>query len=94
MKLSLYRRKSYRVKKGQSLADVASTFGLPVRLLAQENALTEEFFEGQILSIPACEGNLYVVSGGESKTLLCGSRENFEKKNRTKLLYIGQVVVL
>ena len=94
MKLSLCRPKYYRVKKGQTLSAVAKAFGLPPRILAVENALEEELFEGQILTIPPCEGNLYTVQGGESKTLLCGSAENFEKKNKTACLYIGQTVVL
>lgn len=94
MKLSLCRPKYYRVKKGQTLSAVAKAFGLPPRILAVENALSEELFEGQILFIPACEGNLYTVRGGESKTLLCGSAENFGRKNRTDCFYIGQVILI
>ncbi len=90
----LCRSEFYRVKRGQTLASVAEAFRIPARLLAAENLLTEEVSFGQILKIPAAEGNLYTVAGGESKKLLCGSEENFEKKNRTACLYIGQRVLL
>ncbi len=94
MKLSLGRPAYYRVKRGQTIASVAKTYALPPRLLAAENSLDGELFEGQVLRIPPPCGNLYVVRGGESKTLLCGSPENFEKKNGTACFYIGQTVVL
>ena len=94
MKLSLVKTRLYRVKRGQTLGCVASAFGLTPRILAAENDLSEELFEGQLLVIPEAEGNLYTVRGGESKTLLCGSKENFERKNRTSLLYIGQQVLI
>ncbi len=94
MKLFLTDRNLYRVKKGQTLALVAETFGLSPRLLAEENGLSAEISEGQILKIPAPCGNLYTVRGGESKELLCGSAENFRRKNGTKRLYVGQTVLI
>ncbi|MDE6059844.1 MAG: LysM peptidoglycan-binding domain-containing protein [Clostridia bacterium] len=94
MKLSICMPEFYRVKKGQTLREIAFTFGIPPRVLARENELSKEVYEGQVLRIPSCRGNLYTVRGGESKTLLCGSRENFEKRNGTKCLYPTQVIVL
>lgn len=84
----------YRVKKGQTLREIAFTFRIPPCVLARENELCEEVHEGQVLKIPKCRVNLYTVRGGESKTLLCGSKENFEQRNRTKCLYPTQVIVL
>ena len=94
MKLSFCVPDFYRVKKGQTLRDIAIAFRLPPRVLAKENALTGEVHEGQVLKIPVCEGNLYTVRGGESKSLLCGSKENFEERNGTKCLYPTQVIFL
>ena len=84
----------YRVKKGQNLQSVAAFFHLPPRYLALCNGLTGEPQEGQVLSIPKAKGNLYTVQGGESKSLLCGSREMFASQNGTGRLYIGQCVFL
>ncbi len=94
MKLELEQKTYYRLKKGQSLADVANAYGVPPRVLAAFNELKEEPREGRVLELPAERRNLYVVRGGESKAMLCGSDENFEERNRTKLLYIGQIVWL
>lgn len=90
----LLKRKFYRVKRGQTLADVASAFGLPARVLAARNSLQAEICEGQILEIPRERRDLYVVRGGESKTLLCGSPERFEELNGTRCIYPGQTVFL
>lgn len=84
----------YRVKKGQRVREIACAFGLPPRVLARENGLTEEAEEGQILKIPQERRNLYLVQGGESKTVLCGSAENFEKRNGTTRLYPTQIIFL
>ena len=94
VKLLLKDGGTYRVKKGQTLQDIASAFSCPERLLAVFNGLTEEVREGEVLFIPERKGNLYTVRGGESKTLLCGSREAFEKKNCTNCLYPTQTVLL
>lgn len=94
VKLSLNVPPWYRVKRGQTISTIAKTFRLPPRLLAACNGLEGEAEEGQVLSVPAVEGNLYVVRGGESKALLCGSEEAFEQKNKTACLYIGQTVLL
>ena len=94
MKLQLCEFEYYRVKRGQNLLSIAEAFFVPPRFLAVYNDLDDEPQAGRILKIPKQSGNLYVVKGGESKTLLCGSPENFEEKNKTTLLYPGQVVVL
>ena len=84
----------YRVKSGQTLASIARAFGVPVCLLARENRLTEEPSAGSVLEIPQNCGNEYRVKGGESRTLLCGSPENFLARNGTRALYPAQRVFL
>ncbi len=94
MKLLLSPQTRYRVKKGQTLAAIAEAFRLPPRALAALNCLKEEPEEGEILFLPEETGNLYTVRGGESKTLLCGSREKFREKNHTDCFYPGQRILL
>ncbi len=94
MKLEPELKTYYRLKKGQSLCDVARFYGVPPRVLAAYNRLEEEPPAGRVLQIPAERRNLYTVRGGESKALLCGSKENFEERNQTEHLYIGQIVWL
>ncbi len=94
MDLRLIRPLRYRVKRGQTVSSIARTYSLPPALLAAANDLKEEVEAGDILLIPATEGDLYTVRGGESRALLCGSAEKFEEKNGTSLLYIGQTVLL
>ncbi len=86
--------KFYRVKDGQTLAMVADAFSVPMTLLARENELRGEPFAGQVLSIPQHCGNVYRVKGGETRTLLCGSPENFLARNGTSALYPTQKVFL
>ena len=93
MKLSLRQPTLYRVKRGQSLQEIALAFGCTPQLLVARNALTEEPKAGAVLKIPPA-GNLYTVRGGESKTLLCGSPARFEELNGTAHFYVGQLVVL
>ncbi len=93
MKLCLVTPKYYRVKRGQTLSEVAETFHTTPRLLVLKNNLTAELWEGQILELPPA-GNLYRVRGGESRSMLCGSMKAFEEKNGTRRLYVGQTVVL
>lgn len=82
------------VREGQTLSALAKAYRLPESLIVKENGLTEELFEGQILRIPKARGNLYTVKAGESKTLLCGSPENFYKRNGTHILYPTQRILL
>ncbi len=84
----------YRVKSGQTLSCIARAFCVPVCLLARENNLSREPCAGQILKIPRNCGNEYRVKGGESRTLLCGSAENFYGRNGTHALYPSQRVFL
>lgn len=93
MELRLYRAAVYRVKRGQSLADIARTFGVTARLLAAVNHLKKEPEEGQVLLLPP-SGDRYVVRGWESRTLLCGSPERFSERNGTRALYPGQEIIL
>lgn len=86
--------KYYKVKEGQSLREIAETFCVAERLLAKENGLTKQPFAGQVLKIPLERGNVYTAREGDSKALLCGSEENFVRKNGTDVLYLGMRVIL
>ena len=94
MELRLVAGEYYRVKRGQTVASIARTFGMPARVLAQFNGLKCEVYAGQVLRVPQERRNLYTVRGGESKSLLCGSEKNFEERNATGCLYPGQIVWL
>ena len=92
--LKTERVKYYKVKAGQSLRAIAEYFSLSPFLLAKENGLREEPKEGMILKIPAVRGDFYTVREGDTKRLLCGSEEAYERKNGTAVFYIGMRVVL
>lgn len=94
MKLKLLSGRFYRVKKGQTLYEIARTFCLPPRVLAAVNSLSSEPEEGNVLIIPPHAENLYLVKGGESQSLLCGTKENFFERNFTAFLYPTQIVLL
>ena len=82
----------YQVKKGQGLREIARYFSVSERLLARENGLSAPPCAGQILRIPKARGNAYTVQAGDTKALLCGSEENYEKMNGTDIFYIGMQV--
>ena len=86
--------KYYQVKSGQTLAEVAKNFSISPYILAQENGLTEELYEGQILLIPTQSGNSYVVKERDTKALLCGGEKGYKEKNGTDVFYIGMRVIL
>ncbi len=71
----------------QTLEQIASVYKIPVRVLVKENQLSSEPHEGQILYLPPANGNLYTAQAGDNEELLCGSKENYEQKNGTKILY-------
>ena len=84
----------YKVKEGQTIQQIAEYFSLSPYLLAKVNGLRQQPSKGCILTIPDEKGNYYTVKEGDTKTLLCGSKENYEKKNGTDVFYIGMRVVL
>ena len=86
--LKLKEKQLHRVGEGQTVESIAAAYRLPSRAIVLENSLTGEVYEGQILRLPKRRGDLYTVKAGESKKLLCGSEENYEKKNG-KELYPG-----
>ncbi len=92
--LKIERAQYYKVKSGQTLQEIAEFFSLSQSLLMKENALKEEVHAGQILKIPIECGNAYVVQAGDSKELLCGSAENYRRKNGTDVFYIGMRVII
>ena len=84
----------YKVKDGQALQEIAEYFSVSLFLLAKINGLTAEPKKGQVLRIPKERGNAYIVREGDTKALLCGSEENYRKRNGTDVFYIGMRVIL
>lgn len=82
----------YKVKKEQTLPEISAYFSVAEYLLVKENGLTKPPFAGQVLRIPAERGNAYTVREGDTKELLCGSEENYFRKNGTDIFYIGMRV--
>ena len=82
------------MQAGQTLKEIACFFGVSEFLLAKCNHLKAPPYAGQILLIPDERGNAYTVKQGDTKALLCGSEENFEKRNGTDVLYLGMRVIL
>ena len=86
-------RKFYQVKDGQTLLSVAAYLGVTPYRLAAENHLTMELFAGQVLRVPPTAA-MYTVQAGDTKALLCGSAERYERQNGTKVFYPGMCVHL
>lgn len=84
----------YKVKEGQTLLGIAEYFSVSEWLLVKENDLKAPPHAGQILVIPRETGNRYTVRAGDTKELLCGSEENYLRKNGTDVFYIGMRVIL
>jgi hypothetical protein len=91
--LRIERVRVHKVLQGQTIKEIAAAYCVGEWALAQENALIEEVKEGQVLLIPVLQGNRYTAQVGDEKQLLCGSKENYEKKNGP-YLYPGKRVVL
>lgn len=84
----------YKVQAGQSLEEIAAYFSLSPYLLARVNGITSPLKPGKILKIPSEYGNAYFVCEGDTKTLLCGSEENYFRRNGTGVFYIGMKIIL
>ena len=82
----------YQVKRGQTLQEIADYFSVSERLIVKANGLSVSPCAGQILRIPKARGNAYTVQAGDTKALLCGNEENYEKMNGTDIFYIGMQV--
>ena len=92
--LRIERVKYYKVKSGQTLREIAETFSVAEGRLVEENGLTEAPLVGMLLKIPSESGHAYIVQAGDTKELLCGSEENYRRKNGTDTLYIGMRVII
>ncbi len=86
-------KRLYKVKSGQTLRAVAAAFCVTEYALVAENGLQEELYEGQLLKIPQAY-SVYTVQEGDTKALLCGSEENYRKRNGTDVFYLGMRVNL
>lgn len=87
-------KRIHKTQEGQTLKEIARAYCVSEFLLAKRNDLRKEPTLGQILYIPEERGNAYVVQAGDTKALLCGSEENYRKKNGTDILYIGMRIIL
>ncbi len=76
------------------MRSIAEAFCVSEFLLVKINGLQAQPFVGQVLEIPTPRGNAYTVKKGDTKTLLCGSDEQFTYKNGTDILYLGMRVIL
>ncbi len=76
------------------MSQIAAYFSVSPYLLARENGLTAPPYAGQLLQIPDACGNGYVVREGDTKRLLCGSEENYERLNGTAVFYVGMHVIV
>jgi hypothetical protein len=84
----------YKVKRGQTIREIAAAFSLPECALIAYNRLQDEVAEGQILRVPRLCGNLYTVQAGDSVRLLFGDQTNFSRLNLVDFLYPGMTVLL
>ena len=85
--------KLYKVKRGQTIKMLASELSTTAYAIVGENHLIEELFEGQLIVLPR-QGALYTVQAGDTKSLLCGSDEEYARKNRTQIFYPGMRALL
>ncbi|MBE7085248.1 MAG: LysM peptidoglycan-binding domain-containing protein [Clostridiales bacterium] len=92
--LILEKQNWYKVKEGQTVAEIAKAFCVSVRLLVKENGLSAEPSVGRLLRIPKTCGNAYTAGEGDTKALLCGSERAYAEKNGTNILYPGMRVIL
>ena len=76
------------------MREIARAFCVSEFLLAGLNGLQGQPATGMVLQIPVERGNEYIVRAGDTCELLCGSIENFRKKNGVGFLYIGMRVIL
>lgn len=85
--LKLEVKQFHTVRAGQTLRAIAQTYQIPERVLAKENSLTCEPTVGSVLRLPIQQGDYYTAQAGDTKALLCGSKENYERKNGGSILY-------
>ena len=91
--LKIEKVKYHKVVEGQTARGIAAAYGVGLFALVQENGLMEEVEAGQVLRLPERAGDAYTVQAGDSKRLLCGTKEGYERNNG-KYLYLGMRVIL
>lgn len=92
--LKTQRVKFHKVESGQTLKEIAKAYDVSEFLLAKINRLTAPLRRGQLLVLPTETGNAYLVKEGDTKALLAGDKETFQRKNGTDAFYIGMRVIL
>ncbi|MBR2904228.1 MAG: LysM peptidoglycan-binding domain-containing protein [Clostridia bacterium] len=74
-------RKYHKVSRGETIKKIAEAYCVGEYAIVRENGLTGEVETGQILRLPKERGNCYMVQAGDTKSVLCGSEERYEKIN-------------
>lgn len=85
--IKLEEKKLHTVRVGQTLRSIARVYQIPESVLVSENGLNAEPYVGQVLILPKKRGDYYTAQAGDDCKLLCGSKENYKKKNGTEILY-------
>ena len=93
MMLKIGIRQPYKVKRGQTLRVLAKEYSTTEYAIIVRNGLTEELYEGQLIFLPE-PSNVYVVQPSDTKELLCGTAEEFFRKNGTHVFYPAMRVLI
>lgn len=88
----------YRINKTDNLKKISIQFLVPESVLIFENNLSNEVFCGQILYIPSYNYKAYMVKPLENIESVCKKfnikKEDFIKKNKTDIVFDGQLVYI
>lgn len=88
----------HRVEKGDTLAKIAAKYGVPQTMIARDNELTEEIYEGQRLIIGRVEGTVYSVRPEDTLESIAQKfgvdKEEILKKNNIKDIYPFMSIVI
>lgn len=88
----------YRVERGDTLSNIASKFDVPINLIARENNISGEIYEGQRLIIGSVNGTVYTVKPSDSLediAIKFGiSKEQILKDNDCDMLFPFMTIVI
>ena len=86
----------YRVIKGDSVVGISAKFNLPIITIIEDNHLTEEVAEGDILVLRKENWQTYKVEAREDINAVCKkfniSREEFATLNKIEYVFYGLLV--
>ena len=88
----------HRVERGDTLAKIAARYGVPINMIARDNELTEEIYEGQRLIIGRVDGTVYTVKPEDTLEAIAGrfgvDKDAILKKNNIKDIYPFMSIVI